>query len=366
MNGMRKLRAGEVVEVASREEILRTLDKDGRLDGLPFMPEMFAFCGRRMRVFRRAHKTCDTTGRVGSGHKGRGMTRAVHLEGARCDGRAHGQCEAACLIFWKEEWLKRVPRTGNPDTAAAARKAGTTERRRGASGCREADVLAGTRCAACDGGYGPTYVCQATEIPAATRPLGWWNLRQYVEDCTSGNERLGRVARGLVHRGYQNLINSGLGLGVPLRWLYDVLRGLGGGQPYPHRNGTVPPGEPTPTTTLDLQPGEIVRVKSYGEILATCDRSNKNRGMRFDAEMVPYCGGTYRVLKRVTRIIDEMTGRMETLRNACIVLEGVVCRARYSECRLFCPRSIYPYWREVWLERIQPRVVASGGLHGPA
>ena len=154
-------------------------------------------------------------------------------------------------------------------------------------------------------------------------------------------------------------------MGAPLRWLYDVLRGLWGGLPYPHRSGRVPPGERTPTTTLDLQPGEIVRAKSYADILATCDRSNKNRGMRFDAEMVPYCGGTYRVLKRVTRIVDEMTGRMEILRNACIVLDGVVCRARYSECRLFCPRSIYPYWREVWLERIQPSV-ASGSLHEPA
>jgi len=113
-------------------------------------------------------------------------------------------------------------------------------------------------------------------------------------------------------------------------------------------------GETTPTTRLDLRAGDVVRVKSYADILATCDRSNRNRGMRFDPEMVPYCGGTYRVLKRVTRIINEMTGRMATLSNACIVLQGVVCRGRYSQCRLFCPRSIYPYWREIWLERIRP------------
>ena len=151
-----------------------------------------------------------------------------------------------------------------------------------------------------------------------------------------------------------------------MRWLYDVLRGLWGGPPYPHRSGTVPPGRQTPAETLDLQPGELVRVKSYRDILATCDRSNRNRGMRFDPEMVPYCGGTYRVLKRVSRIIDETTGRMETLRNPCIVLDGVVCQARYSECRLFCPRSIYPYWREIWLERAQPSMVAPRNLHKPA
>ena len=100
-----ELKASEWVEVRSKEEILRTLDKNGRLDGLPFMPEMFEFSGRRFRVYRRAHKTCDTV----NDYKGLRMERAVHLEGSRCDGRAHGGCEAACLLFWKEAWLKKVP-----------------------------------------------------------------------------------------------------------------------------------------------------------------------------------------------------------------------------------------------------------------
>ena len=48
------------MEVRSADEILGTLDEHGRLDGLPFMPEMLEFCGRRVRVQSRAHKTCDT------------------------------------------------------------------------------------------------------------------------------------------------------------------------------------------------------------------------------------------------------------------------------------------------------------------
>jgi len=47
MNGFR---TGDWVEVRSKEEILKTLDKRGLLGGMPFMPEMFEFCGRRMRV----------------------------------------------------------------------------------------------------------------------------------------------------------------------------------------------------------------------------------------------------------------------------------------------------------------------------
>jgi hypothetical protein len=33
----------------------------------------------------------------------------------------------------------------------------------------------------------------------------------------------------------------------------------------------------------------------------------------------------------------------------CIMLEGVVCEADYHR---FCPRGIYSYWREIWLERV--------------
>jgi hypothetical protein len=39
---------------------LATLDQHGSMDGMPFMPEMLQFCGRRFRVGAVAHKTCDT------------------------------------------------------------------------------------------------------------------------------------------------------------------------------------------------------------------------------------------------------------------------------------------------------------------
>jgi hypothetical protein len=42
-----KLSVGNWVEVRSKEEILRTLDENGQLEGMPFMPEMFAFAGSR-------------------------------------------------------------------------------------------------------------------------------------------------------------------------------------------------------------------------------------------------------------------------------------------------------------------------------
>src|SRR5208283_1748926 len=126
------------------------------------------------------------------------------------------------------------------------------------------------------------------------------------------------------------------------------------------KTGTIPDDQPTPTVTLDLQPGELVRIKSHDEILKTLDTRNRNRGLYFDAEEVPYCGGTYRVLKRVRKIIHERTGKMLVMKTPCFILDSVVCQSRYSECRLFCPRSIYSYWREIWLERVGPKPSAYG------
>jgi hypothetical protein len=337
------LQVGDWVEVRSQKEILGTLDARGELDGLPFMPEMFQYCGRRFQIYRRAHKTCDTVNQTG----GRRLLDCVHLE-TRCSGDAHGGCQAACLLFWKTRWLRPVPgKNADSDLEPALATASSS-----ASGqCQERHVWAAVRVEEPDG---PRYVCQATELPRYTTPLPWWHVGQYVEDYTAGNVTAGQWLRAAVYAVYFNVAQSGLGLGRPLRWFYDRFQSLWGGLPYPRRRGQLPLDAPTPTGSLDLQPGELVRIKSYEEILATLNTANKNRGLYFDAELVPFCGGTYRVKSRLTTFIDEKTGRMVTTKSPAILLEGVWCQARYSDCRMLCPRSIHSWWREIWLERVHP------------
>ena len=339
----RQFRVGDLVEVRSKQEILSTLDEQGRLEGMPFMPEMLAFCGQRFRVFKSAHKTCDTVFPIRS----RRVERTVHLQ-TRCDGRAHGGCEAGCLLFWKEEWLK--PASEASLDAASVRDSAPHPNARsiGNPRCNE-DML---RNAAQTGGGGPTYVCQATQLPYATQDLSPFDVRQYVQDLASGNVTLGEWLRGLMYIGYDNLINLGIGLGRPLRWFYDLFQRVRQGIPYPRHYGKISADMPTPGGQLDLREGELVRVKRYEEILATCNVRNQNRGLLFDAEMVPYCGKTYRVHKRVTKIVNEKDGKLLHMKNPCIILENVFCRAWYSSCRMFCPRQIYAYWREIWLERV--------------
>ncbi len=349
-----KLHAGDWVEVRSKEEILRTLDENGQLDGMPFMPEMLAFCGQKLRVYKRAHKTCDTVFPV----RGRRVGNAVHLE-TRCDGQAHGGCQAGCLLFWKDAWLKALNGPSSTGIAVPLQSL-SAQSTAPQSRCTES-VLRERACVPDPDDGSPVYSCQATRLPYATSSLDWWDLRQYFEDYSSGNVGLWRIFSGLFYSAYYNLSIAGIGVGGAMRRLYDSFHFLRGGKLFPRTLGRIPEGQSTPAATLNLQPGEFVRVKSHQEILRTVDVHSKNRGLWWDAEMVPYCGGTYQVLKRVNKILDERTGKMREMKGPCIVLDCVVCQSRYSGCRMFCPRAIYPYWREIWLERVAPPVGAPRG-----
>ena len=245
---MSKLRAGDWVEVRSKEEILRTLDKTGRLDDLPFMPQMFQHCGQRFKVFKRAHKTCDTIVGIPPGRR---MPDGIHLN-LRCDGKAYGGCQAACLIYWKETWLKSV----NEGERPAPRAAGT-------GGCSEEDVERATRVDELKVGGEPRYACQATEVLNFTTPLPWWDARQYVEDYTSGNTTLLKMLRGFLYVGYfYGTLAFSQRFGGPARWLYDRFQTLWGGFPFPRHRGTLSAGQPEPRASLNLQPGDWVRTQA--------------------------------------------------------------------------------------------------------
>ena len=339
-----RFRAGDLVEVRSREEILGSLDGTGCLDGMPFMPEMLQFCGQRLRVSAVAHKTCDTARQT---WKGRRLKRSVHLAGARCDGSVHGGCQAECNLFWKDEWLTPVHENGKASTRPA------TVTNPGSGPCTEAELMANTRCTSSVDEEGGRYSCQATRMYEATEPLAWWDVRQYLFDVVTGNHSPGRVLRVLFLASLRLLLPW-----VPYGYqifkrFHDCTHQRLSGRASPSLDGQIPDGASTPTAKLALKPGEYVRIKTQAEIERTIDKRGKNRGLSFDPEeMAPYCGRNFRVRKAVTKIIDEPTGKMLTMKQPCIVLEGVVCRAEYARDRLNCPRAIPSYWREIWLERV--------------
>jgi len=77
----------------------------------------------------------------------------------------------------------------------------------------------------------------------------------------------------------------------------------------------------TPRETLNLQPGDLVQVKVYDEILKTLNKRNRNKGLFFGSEWCPTEQCAPRAGLGVERIIHEPSGKMMTLPGECLILE---------------------------------------------
>ena len=311
-----KFRAGDQVIVRSPEEILSTLDADGTLDDLPFMPEMLEWCGKTFRVERRAEKTCVDT--PAYGNRRFAASDVVFLDELRCDGRAHDGCKRGCKIFWKEDWLRPVDST---ETSTRAPSGGI-------------DALLSRLRTKADENH---YFCQSTQLYDATEALPGnhrlWILRTAWREIRNGDRSASEILKLLVLWSQRRLLHA----------LHSDLRG------YRDR---------TPAESLGLEPGEVVRVKSRAEVEATLDHQRSNRGLKIGDEMTRHFGRQLEVRDRVDRIIDERTGEMREIRDTVTLRNirsesmqggdlGCLCTGQLGDC----PRGELMYWREIWLER---------------
>jgi len=162
-----RLRPGDLVEVLTAKEILSNLDNNGSLDGLPFMPEMVEFCGKRYRVFQRVvQATIDDEAQTLREFRNNDV---VVLEGLRCSGLDHDGCQRGCMIFWKEAWLSKF------------------EDGEVLPGPIPSDVeeLRGKIKTKVESGY---YFCQSTKFYKATNPLPRWRrLGKCFSSLQAGN-----------------------------------------------------------------------------------------------------------------------------------------------------------------------------------
>jgi len=307
------LRPGDAVEVRSAAEILETLDTDGTLGGLPFMPEMIDFCGKRFVVSKRVVKTCYYG--LGTGMRKFAAEDVVILEGVRCSGDAHDGCQKACAIFWREAWLRKTEQK----SMLAGQDVEEKERLR----TRLKTTIDPT-----------TYFCQASEILRSTQPL-------------SRGERLGKCISE-VRAGNCGVLEMIGRIGVWLFW--RVRRTLFGAYARGNRTNT-------PEESLNLQRGESVTVKPIESISETLNESAHNRGLYFTPAMRQLCGEEHTVERKLERIIVDGTGKMRKMRNT-VFLEGSLCGC---SCVAFggCSRGEFAYWREIWLHRMKdscPRI----------
>ena len=182
-----------------------------------------------------------------------------------------------------------------------------------------------------DGEPEEVWRCQATDALKATEPLKTSNLPQYWRELRSGNFALPHFLFSLV-RGFFFEVAGRL----------HLMKGAPAVGPEPTEAGRA--ARPTAWGS--------VQVRGKQEIESTLDERGPSPRLSFDREMLPYCGGTYRVQDRVKRLIDDRTGRMIEIPSDCLILQGVVCSGERSHGRWFCPREIYPYWREAWLRPV--------------
>jgi hypothetical protein len=293
------LKTGEIVQVRSENEILATLDRRGALEGLSFSEEMRKYCGKRFRVLKQVNKIIVEG--VGMGR----MKQTVILERVTCDGEAHDACRKTCPLLWKEAWLRRMENESE-DSQSTGMMSGTGNS---------------------IGSSSELSPCQLMNLLAATSPFHQRDLRLYLDDISSG--------------AYSPLES----LRVIQMLLSSILKGFLG------RKNLVRQAKPriTPTIALNLQPGELVEVKSKGEILATLDLDSKNRGLSFTPEMTKYCGKRYRVLKRLDKMYIEQAGIMRQIANT-VLLDGVTCD---GTAHGGCLRTCYCLYREIWLRRVE-------------
>ena len=289
------LSRGQLVQVHDLADILATLDSDGKLDGLPFMPEMAALCGQSFRVTRQVERTCV------AGVGMREVRNTVFLDTARCDGQAHDGCQRACQMFWKTAWLFPIQTISSQPVDAPLSQRPTPLPTR--SGAR--------------------YVCQSTELAGATLPLSRWSVMPFLREIANGDLSWSAFARIATRAARRRLFR---------------------GKESETLAGT--PGKKS-RGALELGSGDWVDVKGADGIVESLDEHGANCGLGFTPTMIPALGQRHQVLYPIRKIILEQDGRMVHLSNT-VALEGVVCQ---GTCVNECPRAEYLYWRESWLDR---------------
>ncbi|MCK6620528.1 MAG: hypothetical protein HUU32_18380 [Calditrichaceae bacterium] len=298
-----KLKVGDIVEVLPYRQILETLDENGQLENMPFMPEMLQYCGQQFRVYKRVNYVCI------DGNGMRGLSRTVNLENIYCDGFNHDNCQRSCTLFWKDAWLKKcsdgmgvndIQKTSIKDTDGLKTHVDN----------------------------GKQYICQSTRLMEASIEVkGLSKISHLLRESLSGNRKFSKFLADL--------------------FSYIHFK-LGKNSPKSHCQFLIGEGSGTSRESLNLQPGDWVEVKSKEEIKRTLDKYGKNRRLVFTSEMHHFCGKRFRVRQRLDKMISEKNGQMIQLKDT-VLLEDVVC---YGICKLGCSRYLHHWWREIWLRKV--------------
>ena len=102
-------------------------------------------------------------------------------------------------------------------------------------------------------------------------------------------------------------------------------------------------------SAVPLTAGDRVRVRSREQINSTLDPFKELKGCAFLPDMYQYCGTEQRVLKSMSRFIDERDYKLKKV-HGVILLENVICNG--TPTFGICDRCCFLFWREEWLEKV--------------
>ena len=111
-----------------------------------------------------------------------------------------------------------------------------------------------------------------------------------------------------------------------------------------------PQSDGSPTSAIEIHPGDMVRVRSKAEIRRTLDRNGKIKGCSFLKNQYDFCDKEFRVFKRVEYFFDETRQRMLKSNNL-FYLEDAYCDGRSAYLKP-CDRNCFHYWHKSWLEKV--------------
>src|SRR5438093_1143372 len=149
----------ETLVVLSGEAFITTEEGEERR----LAPGDMAFFPAGTSAIWRVLKTCYTGLNLYDAMRRFRGDDVVTLDGVRCSGAAHDGCQKACLIFWREAWLRKVE-------PAAVQPRVEPEARQRLRACLKTST-------------GPqTYFCQASELLNATLDVP---RREQLRTCVS-------------------------------------------------------------------------------------------------------------------------------------------------------------------------------------
>jgi hypothetical protein len=101
-----KFAAGEAVKVRPKQEISKSVDSLGKLDGCLMMGQMWEFCGQRFKILKVVDNFFDEY----QYRMYKVRSPLYILDGLICNGVVKSfehKCDRSCYILWHEDWLEK-------------------------------------------------------------------------------------------------------------------------------------------------------------------------------------------------------------------------------------------------------------------